>query len=262
MGKLGDGKEKDDKEKDGISSKKLLKSNNKLSCKAKRSLQDSNYVLIEIDELIKPEKVEATHPKPKPLKDILRKILSAMTTRNNNKLTDCEIDEIVGIIDNFPDFNLENPRAKDNEYLKSLRKKGYELFDLMTTSFPNSNNDNDISYCRRRCRLLKGPNVTLCVWETPKCDKTTKCDETTENWECSQQRWLHSQYNGIPRFIHGEYSHTYSMDIMAMVIIERIVRNHEEGLTLAFKNNLERLQVEMINIINKPKGLTTELEKL
>ena len=310
---LGGGEKKYVEKKYGIRWEKLLKSNNKLSCEAKKSLQYSKYVLIEIDELVKPEKVEATDPKPKLLKDILRKILSAMTTRNKNKLTDsetekpkskllkdileeilsaCKAKEILDTKGEFPGFNLESPRAKDNEYLKSLREKDYELFDLMTTSFPNINNDDinnddinnddinnddinndninndninnddNISYCRRRCRLLKGPNVTLCVWETPKCDKTTKCDETTENWECSQQRWLHSQYNGIPRFIHGEYSHTYSMDIMAMVIIERIVRNHEEGLTLAFKNNLERLQVEMINIINKPKGLTTELEKI
>ena len=180
----------------------------------------------------------------------------------NEYITDETIEAMLQEIPEFDELPIDNQLP---ELPKSL--EGYELLDLAATDFPNRSSDDTLKFFfRRRCRLLIGPKVTLCVWESP-------IPEDTINWVLGQQCLPH--YN-IPRFDYQlkreervpfgklpeglEYEQFLNIVryIAPMTIIERIVINEDFGLRFTFKTKLELLQNSMSKMLGKPSGSTFE----
>lgn len=152
---------------DHHSSFSLLEESGELSNFALSEIEHSDYTLIEKDEDNEYDKTS------KLLRNIL--FLNQTTVKEaydfgiegrdpSMLVTDRTVEAILSKI---PVFDSISP--SDNRLPKLPEPlEGYELLDLAATDFSNkSDADTAISFCRRRCRLLIGPKVTLCVWESP-----------------------------------------------------------------------------------------------
>lgn len=255
---------------DHHSSFSLLEESGELSNFALSEIEHSDYTLIEKDEDNEYDKTS------KLLRNIL--FLNQTTVKEaydfgiegrdpSMLVTDRTVEAILSKI---PVFDSISP--SDNRLPKLPEPlEGYELLDLAATDFSNkSDADTAISFCRRRCRLLIGPKVTLCVWESP-------IPEDTVNWEPSLQRWpnhgipafnyqikiekgplskfhrLRLPFSDIPEGLEDDHQfRKIAQYIVPMAIIERIVINEDLGLRFAFKTNLELLQNSMFKMLGKP----------